>query len=134
MTTEAPNAEKVILCVDDDQDTCDLVTFMLKSANIQVDAAESVAEGCDKAQANRYDLILLDYRYPDGTGIEICQCVRQLDKQTPILFYSAEAHHESIQQALAAGAQDYLVKPNDTDNLVKRVLFHTNKLAIQQGE
>lgn len=125
MPIEAQKTAKIILCVDDDPDTCELVIVLLQSAGIQVDIAQSVAEGCRKAQTNHYDLILLDSRLSDGSGKELCQCVRQFNEQIPILFYSAEAHQEKIDLALAAGAQDYLVKPEDTEYLVERVLFHT---------
>ena len=124
MTTE--NRKKIILCVDDNQDTCELVKFMFRPSNIMVDAAQTVAEGCQKAQTNRYDLILLDYRFADGSGIDLCHCVRRVNEQIPILFYSAEAHKEKIQEALAAGAQDYLVKPDDTEHLCNRVQAYIN--------
>src|SRR5689334_15434012 len=126
MTTEAPKTGKTILCVDDNHDACEIVQYLLRPSGTLVEVAQSVAEGCQKAQSNRYDLILLDYRLADGTGIDLLECVRGYDRQTPILFYSAEAHEEIIQQALAAGAQEYLVKPKDTGRLVERVLFHTD--------
>jgi DNA-binding response OmpR family regulator len=124
LTTENP--KKVILCVDDNQDTCELVEFMFRPSNIMVDVALTIAEGCHKAQTNHYDLILVDYRFADGNGIDLCHCVRRVNEQIPIFFYSAEAHKEKIQQALAAGAQDYLVKPDDTENLCSRVLAYLN--------
>jgi two-component system, sensor histidine kinase and response regulator len=124
MTTEAPKTERRILFVDDHQDTCEMVQFLFRTADIAVDVALSFTEGCHKAQTHRYDLILLDYRFADGDGDELCRCIRQFDEQIPILFYSAEAHKEKIQQALAAGAQDYLLKPEDTENLLSRVQAH----------
>jgi two-component system, OmpR family, response regulator RegX3 len=62
-------------------------------------------------QLQEFDLFLLDSWLPDGSGIDLCKGIRQLDSQTPILFYSAAAYEADKAIALGAGAQGYLTKP-----------------------
>src|SRR4051794_28826815 len=100
-----------ILCVDDDQDTCEMVTVLLGQTGYEVQHALSVADGLIKARQDGFDLILLDWNFEDGTGLELCRQIRAFDSITPILFYTGEIDDAAIRAALRAGAQGYLVKP-----------------------
>ena len=99
--------KKRVLCVDDNADTCALVTETLKGWNV---AAEfSRAEGLRRATAEQFDLILLDYHLPDGTGLELCREIRSFDVGTPILVFTA-THSMDHDTVLAAGGQGLLRK------------------------
>jgi DNA-binding response OmpR family regulator len=126
--TSDTRRQKIVLCVDDDRDSCELAEAVLGLVNYQVDFALCIEEGLKKARQNRYDLILLDLIFLNGSGAELCQQIRQFDKQTPILFYSGEAREYHIQKALGAGAQGYLVKPVDPADLLKSVIAHLDRL------
>ena len=102
-----------ILCVEDDEDTCELITAMLGQASYEVDSAKTVAEGLDRARGDGYSLYLLDRTFSDGTGIELCEKIRQFDAETPIVFFSGLAQESDRARGLVAGAQAYLIKPND---------------------
>ena len=67
---------------------------------------------------------------PDRSGIELCRAIREFNPHTPILFYSAAAYERGIQDALRAGAQDYLVKPVIPDELMQAV----SRLISAAGE
>ena len=123
----SPNNQKIILCIDDDKDTCELVVAILGIASYQVDLASSAIEGIEKARQNHYDLILLDLRLRDGDGMELCKQIRFFDSKTPILFYSGEGRESYIEAALATGAQGFLLKPVDPDDLLKEINDHTEK-------
>src|SRR4051794_36216005 len=110
-----------ILCVDNSRDTCELVTIMLGSAGYEASNALSVADGLRLAQSGSFDLILLDWYFEDGTGLELCQMIRAFDTNTPILFYSGVAIEAEIKKALRTGAQGFLVKPLGTENLLETV-------------
>jgi DNA-binding response OmpR family regulator len=127
--SESRHSKKRILCVDKDQDTCDMIALILGLENYQVDLAMSAKEGLEKAQQNRYDLMLIHLHFLNGSGEELCRQIRQFDRQTPILFYSGEAREKHIKKALEAGAQGYLVKPVDPTDLVKSIKHHTGGLA-----
>jgi two-component system response regulator AtoC len=100
-----------IVCVDDDMDTCEMMRTLLGNAGYDVAVATTVTEGLSLVKYGDCDLILLNERYSDGTGVEMCQMIRTFDCKTPILFFSGAADRHNIEEALRAGAQGYLVKP-----------------------
>jgi CheY-like chemotaxis protein len=107
--------QKHILCVDDDKDSCELITFMLKSASddFEISAVNSSTEAVRLIREKSFDLYILDYRLPGMSGIELCQLIRETDAETPIIFFSAMAFDKDRKTAIEAGANAYLVKPND---------------------
>ncbi len=116
-----------ILCVDDDKDTCELVTFLLGQAGYEVIQALNIADGLTLVRREHFDLILLDWFFDDGTGLELCQMIRAFDSQTTILFYSGVAYSAEIKKAMSAGAQGFLIKPVGTDDLLETVSRFVNK-------
>ena len=110
-----------ILYVEDHEDTRYLVTYVLAQSNYTVIAAENYDDAMSRAQAHHFDLYLIDNWIFGGSGIELCQKLREFDSGTPILFYSAAAYERDKQQAFAAGAQGYLVKPAATEELIEEV-------------
>lgn len=112
-----------ILCVDDDKDTCEMISLMLKMTDYScaVKLAATAQEALDILEQQSFDLYLLDYRLPDMTGVDLCSRIRQTDKQTPIMFFSAMARDIDRKSAIIAGANDYLVKPNDLERFTETV-------------
>ena len=110
-----------ILYVEDDQDTRELVALMLAGSNYKVVPAETHDDALLLARANQFDLYLIDNWLPGGSGIDLCKKLREFNSWTPILFYSGAAYERDKQQALDAGAQGYLVKPVDNDELIEEV-------------
>jgi two-component system phosphate regulon response regulator PhoB len=110
-----------ILYVEDDGDTRELVTLMLAGSNYQVVPAETYDEALLLARANHFDLYLIDNWIPGGSGVDLCKQLREFNLRTPILFYSGAGYESDKQQAFAAGAQAYLVKPVDNDELIEAV-------------
>jgi len=110
-----------ILYVDDDKDTRDMMTALLGLEGYEVVAAQTVAEGLDLATSEDFDLVLLDWVFPDGTGIELCQQLRENGTPAPILFYSGMSYSYEIEKALSAGAQGFLIKPVDVQELLVNV-------------
>ena len=110
-----------ILYVEDDDDTRELVAYLLARNNYKVVPAESYDDALLLARANQFDLYLIDNWISGGSGIDLCKKLREFNSWTPILFYSGAAYEGDKQQAFAAGAQAYLVKPVDNDELIKEV-------------
>ncbi len=110
-----------ILYAEDNEDACVMVTVMLKFDDIIVTCAKSVAEAIRLAQTEHFDLFLLDSRFPDGSGLDLCRHLHEFYSQIPILFYSGNAFPADRQNGLAAGATDYLIKPY-TENLGEKIL------------
>jgi len=110
-----------ILCVEDDSDISGYVCEMLKIAGYQTTVAENLLDGLRLTRTQDFDLILLDYHLPDGTGLELCRLIRALDARTPLLFYSNIADPEIRRSAIAAGAQGYIQKIDAFDILEETI-------------
>ena len=111
-----------ILYAEDDEDTRELVTVILERQTCQVIATGSHDEALRLARAEHFDLYLIDNWMPGISGVRLCQQLREFDQHTPVLFYSGAAYETDRERALASGAQGYLVKPVDGDELIAEVL------------
>jgi DNA-binding response OmpR family regulator len=100
-----------ILHVDDNQDTRLLMAAVLGDAQYGVMTAGSVAEAMQLAREIEFDLFILDIRLEDGTGIELCRQLREIQPKVGVLYYSAYASDEEQQKALAICGDAYLRKP-----------------------
>lgn len=110
--------KKRILCVDDDNSTCDLISYLLK--DYEVISVHSIEHGIRQASEGGFDLILLDYHLTDGSGFKLCLFIRQFDKETPVLFVTSASITEN--QVVTIGAQGLIKKGEDlSDNLVPTV-------------
>jgi two-component system response regulator RegX3 len=86
-----------------------------------VDFAVDGPTGFAMAQSGRYDLILLDVMLPRRNGYEICEAIREVDREQPIIMLTAKSGDADIIQGLALGADDYVTKPFSVAQLVLRV-------------
>lgn len=110
-----------ILVVDKDGDTCEMMEFLLNLAGYEVRTATSISTSLDIIREQEFDLILLGWFFEDGTGLELCQLIRNFDTHTPIFFCSGNAYQSGIEKARRAGAQEYFIKPFDHLQLVKSI-------------
>lgn len=100
-----------ILHVDDDPDVRLLMAGSLQEFGYDVLTAGTVNEALQLAKETAFDLCILDVRLPDGTGIELCQQLRGLQPNVPIVYYTAYADDHSQQEALSVCGDAYLRKP-----------------------
>jgi CheY-like chemotaxis protein len=112
-----------ILCVDDDDDVSLIINTLLHQANsnYEIQSIKTPEEGLRLATIEEFDLYVLDYRYPQMSGLDLCRRIHHIHPHTPILFFTGEARDAMRQQALEACAQAYLVKPGDLNNLAATV-------------
>ncbi len=87
----------------------------------EVDCAAEGPEGLDKALTGGFDMILLDVMLPGMDGFEICNRIREGDKDQPIIMLTAKTSDDDIVQGLTLGADDYVAKPFSVAQLVLRV-------------
>lgn len=99
------------LIVEDDLESCKILNIVL--ADYQLTIAHTIASATPHFQNQHFDIFMLDYWLPDGSGIEFCREIRARHPHTPIIFTSAAAQSKSIDEATEAGATHYLIKPFD---------------------
>ena len=116
-----PDKTPRILYIEDHADTRELVTLLLAQKSYEVVTGATIKHGVALAGAEEFDLYLLDSWLPDGSGLDLCRQIRQFDKTTPILFYSAAAYEIDRDHALSCGAQAYLTKPSQPSELCNLV-------------
>jgi two-component system nitrogen regulation response regulator GlnG len=118
-----------LLLVDDDPDLIlAQVNHALGPAGVQVDVARSGAAGLQQLAAQPPEVILLDVRLPDLSGLEVYQRVRELDARIPVIFVTAVTAADSAIEAMKQGAYDYLFKPLDPQHL-RQVVGEALELA-----
>ncbi len=87
----------------------------------EVETADNGDDGLRQSLSGKYDLILLDVMLPGVDGFEICNRIRQQDRQQPVIMLTAKSSDEDIVQGLTLGADDYVAKPFSVTQLVLRV-------------
>ncbi|HLA94889.1 MAG TPA: response regulator [Pyrinomonadaceae bacterium] len=131
-----------ILYVDDDPIDCELMAFWLNdSCGYDVTSAMDGQQAAEYIAKQTFDLFLLDYCLPDTTAVHLCQKIRETNPFVPIMIYSSLNREVDKQQARIAGANDYLVKPEELhlvkshiDMLLGRALDGQMTLAAVQNE
>ena len=106
-----------VLYIEDHDDTRELVTLVLEQRSYEVVTGSTIESGIALARSQEFDLYLLDSWLPDGSGLDLCRQIREFDRVTPIVFYSAAAYEIDMSQALNSGAQAYLIKPSQPSEL-----------------
>ena len=106
-----------ILCIEDDEDTCDLVTYVFKDAGYEIKSCGQT-ECLKIIHEKKFSAIVLDNYFDGKSGVDICRQIRSFDQITPVIFLSGEVRKTEIDKAMAAGANAYLTKPTDFEKLV----------------
>ena len=110
-----------VLLVEDDPSTQQSVTLMLESAGMVVDATDLGEDGLDLGKLYDYDIIVLDLMLPDMDGMDVLRRLRDARIKTPVLILSGLTESENKVKGLGTGADDYLTKPFNKDELVARI-------------
>jgi DNA-binding response OmpR family regulator len=110
-----------LLLIEDDMAIATMIRRGLTEAGYTVDAETHGSQGLQNALANTYNLIILDVMLPGHNGFEICAELRSHRIQTPILMLTARDTVEDKVRGLDTGADDYLPKPFDFQELMARV-------------
>ena len=118
--TADPAKKLSILLVDDDAELCAMMKEFFAGAGLHVDCACTGAEGLARAINGAYDLVILDVMLPTLDGFSVLQQLRRR-KEIPVIMLTARVQQKDRIQGLNAGADDYLPKPFDPDELLARV-------------
>lgn len=110
-----------LLIADDDDEIRELLEFDLAHSGYDTDTAKDGAEALQKAITNNYDLILLDVMMPKMNGFDVCGNIRKSKPEVPILMLTAKGTINDKTQGFDSGADDYIVKPFDIQEVLLRV-------------
>ena len=110
-----------VLLVEDDPTTAKSIEMMLTHANLNVYSTDLGEEGIDLAKLYDYDIILLDLNLPDMTGHDVLRQLRLARIDTPILILTGSDDTENKIRGFGFGADDYLTKPFQREELVARI-------------
>ena len=113
--------QKRLLVVDDDDEIRELLEFDLAHSGYSVDTAIDGMEGLNKAVSNYYDIVLLDVMMPKMNGFDVCKNLRKVKPDIPVLLLTAKGTINDKTQGFDCGADDYLVKPFDIQEVLLRV-------------
>jgi DNA-binding response OmpR family regulator len=101
-----------ILYVDDDVENCEMMTYWIREeCGCDISIAIDGEHALEMIDREYFDLFLLDYCLPDTTAIKLCEKIRAIYPDVPIAIYSALDREIDKERALAAGANSYMVKP-----------------------
>ncbi len=125
-----------VLYADDNEDAGFLVSVTLGFSDIEVTIAKTVAAAWDLARNEYFDLYLLDSRFPDGSGLDLCCRLHEYAPHTPTIIYSCDAYQDDLQKGLAAGATDYLIKPyfDDLAETILKTIKLSKKSAFKSSD
>ena len=104
-----------ILYLDDHEDSRIMLAVLLTGAGYEVETVSAAREAWARAQA--FNLLILDFKLPDGDGIALCRQIREFDPLTPVIIYSGMARESDREAAYRAGANAFVAKPGVADLL-----------------
>lgn len=110
-----------VLIIDDDKELCALIKRSVLSEDIEADLCNTGKEGLQKLKEREYQLVILDIMMPGMDGFETLGEIRK-ESSLPILMFTSKNDSASKVRGLRAGADDYLTKPFDMDELIARIV------------
>jgi DNA-binding response OmpR family regulator len=110
-----------ILIIEDEPDMLDLLTLTLEDGGFETTAARSGEEGVRSYEAARPDAVLLDLGLPRMDGLETLEAIRRIDLGARVAILTGTGTSAAVKEAMAAGAQDFVLKPFDLDRVLGAV-------------
>ena len=123
-----------VLLVDDNQDTRDMLGLLFEEWGYSATLVSNATEGLKQLLARGFDIIILDNWLPDLDGVELCRQIREFNRHTPIIFFSAATMGSEDRAALAAGANAYLNKGGGLGGLREAMAVELKKTNPQAGD
>ena len=124
MQEASPSSAKRILCIEDDKDTCEMLSFLLSEYDFNF--IHDPRKILPLIETEKFDLYILDNWLPGASGVELCRKIRALDEKVPVIFTSGSSLKKDIEAAFEAGANKYLVKPYEPEELrqiIKELIY-----------
>ncbi len=128
--------EPIILVVDDEEAVLKLFQTILKNKEYTVLTANNGKKALELVQKKRPDLVILDLKMPNMSGIKTLRRINRLNKNTEVIIITGYGSMETARVAMKLGAYDYITKPFDNDYLkalIEDALSHASGNLLQHG-
>lgn len=123
-----------VLLVEDEQTLAMIINDTLSDQGFEITIAENGIEGLSKFLTNCPDILIADVMMPELDGFKMVKKIRQTDKVTPILFLTARSAVKDVVEGFELGANDYLKKPFNMQELIVRIKALTGKIESAQDK
>ena len=110
-----------LLLVDDESAFVNIISKRLSKRNISVTSALSGTEAIQVLRKNDFDICVLDLKMEDMNGIEVLKILKKMVPEMPVIMLTGHGSAESAREGMACGAFDYLSKPYDLDDLIRKI-------------
>jgi DNA-binding NtrC family response regulator len=110
-----------VLIVDDEERFRKTMRKLLTVEGIEAETAGSAKEGLEKLKEGAYDVIILDVRMPEMTGVEALAEIRKIDPEAEVIIMTGYASVDTAKEIMKLGAYDYLLKPYEKQELMDRI-------------
>ena len=122
-----------ILLAEDDPNLGSLLRTFLRSKGFEVSLAQNGKTAFERFNRDNFDFCLFDVMMPEMDGFELTKRIRETDKKTPILFLTAKSLKDDVLKGFDLGADDYLTKPFEMDELLARITAILRRLGITES-
>lgn len=123
-----------VLLVEDERALARLVEMELLLQGMSVEVRHDGRSALERALGEKFDIILLDWMLPDIEGIQVCRALRTHGSGVPIIMITAKSGVSDEVRGLDAGADDYIVKPFDMEQLVARIRAVARRSETRAGQ
>ena len=100
-----------LLIVEDDVDLCETLADIFRKVDFNVQTAFRTADAEQILRRDLIDLVILDLKLPDGSGMKVLETVKEVDPDILVIMITANTHVEPAVEAMKSGAYDYIMKP-----------------------
>lgn len=133
-TSTSPGCDWRVLMIEDDPQIASLVSTALREARFSIRCCSDGEMGLAEFESSPPDLLLLDLNLPLLDGLEVCRRIREKDRLTPVFMLTARAAKSDIVAGLELGADEYLTKPFNMQELVARMRALLRRVASSREE
>ena len=123
MATEPPS----VLLIEDHEDTRKMLELLFDEWGYRATMVSTATEGLRRLLEHQFDIVVLDNWLPDLDGVELCRQIREFNRQTPIVFYSAAVMGSEDREAFASGANAFIYKGSGLASLREAMAVELSK-------
>jgi len=131
MTSKSMTNEKILL-IEDEKSLCQTIARVLTKEGYSVDTCYTGEEAIEKINSSRFDLVLSDLRLPGTDGLDILRAVKHASPDTVVFLMTSYSSVDTAVEALRAGAKDYISKPFNHNELLRRINLALNELRLSR--